>query len=1033
MAESTNYIGVAMGLDVTDLKAGITEANKQIQLANSEFKAASSGMDDWRKSTEGITAKVKQLDSVLSAQQSKLKGLQAEYEKVKEEQGENSEAARNLQIQINNQKSAVNKTEKELNNYKETLEKAEAGTIDLEDVTLKAGNAVEKAGEQAEDAGDGFTVAKGAVAGFIANGLTALVGAAKEALTSLFNLAEQTREYREDMGKLETAFQAAGKSTELATNTYKEFYSVLGEEDRSVEAVNHLAKFVDTEEDMVKWTNIAAGVWGTFGDSLPIEGLTEAANETVKTGQVTGVLADALNWAAKEGETFGITQKKNIEFTKLSEKELKNLSEAERESYEAKKEQYEAIEEYNKSVAEATSAEDKFNIALEACTTEQERQKLILDTLNGMYDEAGDLYKENNKDIIKARKATSDYTDTMADLGEEMEPVNAEVTSFKSELAKQLFPVVKNKIIPAIKGFFDKLKEHKVIDKVTKGVEWLTDNFETLVKIVGTGVTIFGLFKGVLAITSTITAVTGAVSGLTAGIGFATKAQTIWNTAMSANPIGAVLTAVGLLAGGIAALVLTQDKATTSTDLLSESQREVVTAAQEAGEAYRETKAAADEMAAAELANIDHTRELWSELQTLADANGKVKEGEEGRANFILKELNKQLGTEYSLNDGIITQYGDMKTAIDELIATKRAEILLQAYEETYTQAITKKGEAEKARAIQAQELTKQEDVVKRAFFLAEQARLREQGAIEQGFSAGQIARLKEEADELDRKAMDEAKILRNKRHDYQVTEEELNGYYRDIANYEQAHTLILEGETDKGIALLDKLGGEFQTVASTAGLAAEEQKKVLEQQVIDTEVNAQLMKAAYEQGVEGVTEEMVATAKEQADKAKEEFKAVGGDITKGIAEGAEEEEWTLTGSMKSLIDKAVTAAKNAAGIKSPSRVMRKKVGVFLGQGAGVGVLDSIPFVKKQIDKFNDYVSDNLGNVKTNAAALAYDGVGGVSVGNSGKVGNGGYTVVNAGMTVNYNGTLSRRELKRLENDNYTAIKTKLKAEGKIK
>ena len=129
---TNNYIGVAMGLDVTDLKSGLSEANKQIQLANSEFKAASSGMDDWRKSTEGITAKIKQLDSVLAMQKSKLNGLQAEYDKVAEEQGENSEAARKLKVQLNNQKSVVNTTEKELNNYKETLEKAEDGTIDLE-------------------------------------------------------------------------------------------------------------------------------------------------------------------------------------------------------------------------------------------------------------------------------------------------------------------------------------------------------------------------------------------------------------------------------------------------------------------------------------------------------------------------------------------------------------------------------------------------------------------------------------------------------------------------------------------------------------------------------------------------------------------------------------------------------------------------------------------------------------------------------------------------------------------------------------
>ena len=111
---------------------------------------------------------------------------------------------------------------------------------------------------------------------------------------------------------------------------------------------------------------------------------------------------------------------------------------------------------------------------------------------------------------------------------------------------------------------------------------------------------------------------------------------------------------------------------------------------------------------------------------------------------------------------------------------------------------------------------------------------------------------------------------------------------------------------------------------------------------------------------------------------------------------------------------------------------MREKVGVFLGQGVAAGVLDSVPYLKKRINKFNDYITDNLGNVKGNALAFAYGSAYGSNGGKSDKAGNGGYTVVNAGMTVNYNGNLSRKELKRIENDNYTAISMRLKSEGKI-
>ena len=186
----------------------------------------------------------------------------------------------------------IKKLASELNDNEKSLK-------DAQDAAEKLAGGLRKTGKSAEDAEDGFTVMRGAAADLVARGISALASACVNAVKSIAGLAESTREYREDMGKLETAFEAAGQSTDLATETYKNFYSVLGEEDRSVEAVNHLAKFVETEKDMQKWTDICAGVWGTFGDSLPIEGLTEAANETAKVGQVTGVLADAFICSAR--------------------------------------------------------------------------------------------------------------------------------------------------------------------------------------------------------------------------------------------------------------------------------------------------------------------------------------------------------------------------------------------------------------------------------------------------------------------------------------------------------------------------------------------------------------------------------------------------------------------------------------------------------------------------------------------------------------------------------------------------------------
>lgn len=386
MADNTNYIGVAMGMDVTDLKAGLSEANKQIQLANSEFKAASSGMDDWTKSTDGLTAKVKQLDTVLKAQKSKLSGLQAEYENVAKEQGENSEAARKLKVQINNQQAVVNKTQKEFDNYTETLKQAEAGTIDLEKVSLRGGKAVEKMGDGAKEAGDGFTVMKGVMANLISTGITAAISGVKNLASSFFGLAESTRETRENFNKLETGFTTANHSAADAQKTYKELYGILGDEGQATEAAAHLAQLTKNQEDLSKWTDISAGVYATFGDSLPIENLAEASNETAKTGKLTGGLADALNWA-------GVN-------------------------------------------------EEEFQAKLDAATSEQERQALITKTLNGLYSEQSDKFKELNSDIIAAREADAELSQTMAELGAIAEPIMTTLKTLATELLQEIKPFV---------------------------------------------------------------------------------------------------------------------------------------------------------------------------------------------------------------------------------------------------------------------------------------------------------------------------------------------------------------------------------------------------------------------------------------------------------------------------------------------------------------------------------------------------------------------------------------------------------------
>ena len=135
--------------------------------------------------------------------------------------------------------------------------------------------------EQAEGKAKGFSgklsSALGKAAKITAGIGAAFVGVAGGAVAALNGLAESTEEYRIEMGKLNTAFEAAGMSQETANKAYTEFFSILGETDTAVEASQLLAQLAQSEEDVAEWTRIATGVLGTFGDALPVESLIEAA------------------------------------------------------------------------------------------------------------------------------------------------------------------------------------------------------------------------------------------------------------------------------------------------------------------------------------------------------------------------------------------------------------------------------------------------------------------------------------------------------------------------------------------------------------------------------------------------------------------------------------------------------------------------------------------------------------------------------------------------------------------------------------
>ena len=507
MASNNNTTTTKFKVDISELKSAMQEAKKQVAYANSEFKAVSSSLDDWSKSSDGISAKLKQLNSNLKSQETILNEYEKTLEEVKKEYGENSKEALEYATKLNNQQAVVNKIKKELAGYEDALKEVS----EAEKIAAKTGKDVSEVladvGDEAEDAGDGFTVFKGAVATFVGNGLTALVGGLRDAATSILGLAESTREYRNEMAKLETSFTTAGHTTEAATKTYKDLYAVLGDEGQTVEAVNFLAKLATTQEDLATWTDICTGVYSQFGSSLPIESLTEAANETAKTGQLTGGLADALNWA-------GVS-------------------------------------------------EDEFQEKLDSLTSEQERAAFITETLNGLYSDSADEYRKNNKSVMEANKAQSDYADTLADMGKRIEPVTTALKTGFTDLlntALKLFGDVN------VEEFVSKLEEgfgvltNTVLPAVKEGLGWIKDNKDIIIS--GLSAIAAGFVAlGAAYFIQNFSSILSSFKAWATETKLVTAAQAALNAVQNASPIGILITLIAAVVGALVTFIATNDDA----------------------------------------------------------------------------------------------------------------------------------------------------------------------------------------------------------------------------------------------------------------------------------------------------------------------------------------------------------------------------------------------------------------------------------------------------------------------------------------
>lgn len=360
-------IGPKIGIDgEKEFRQNLNSISQQLKTLGTEMKAVTSAFDANDKSQENLANQSQVLTEQLSLQEKRIAEIQKALDHARSNYAENSNEVQRWQQAMNNAVTELNKTRSQLSKVQSEMDGASDSTQDMSDALNDVGGAAEKASGGLSS----MTVAMG---NLISSGIQAAASAVADLVSSLWNLDESTEEYRVAQGKLNTAFEAAGSNADMAAYAYGEFYKILGDTDTATEASQLLSKLTTDGEDIAYWTHIAAGVFGEFGDSLPIEGLIEASNETAKTAQVTGVLADALNWV-------GISE--------------------------------DAVNEKLASMSDAT-----------------ERADYLMNLLMDTYDASADAFWKNNEALTASREAQTKWMDTLSKLGTTVQTVKTNLIS----------------------------------------------------------------------------------------------------------------------------------------------------------------------------------------------------------------------------------------------------------------------------------------------------------------------------------------------------------------------------------------------------------------------------------------------------------------------------------------------------------------------------------------------------------------------------------------------------------------------------
>lgn len=986
-------------IDLSEFKRNIADANRQIRLVNSEFKKSTAGLDDWGKSTDGVSEKLKALNKVSELEKTKLENLQKQYELVSKEQGENSKSAQDLQIKINNQSATIAKAENQIKKFNEKLTELKAKedasktsseklkaeiesqsqkvdelkqsyinavleqgknsesakalkeellklSTSLNDNKEKYASAKSKAeeyagelkdvGDNAEDLDGSFTVAKGAMSTFVADGVEVVLDKLKEMVTDIGsvetaynNFSNQTgiqgKELQKYKGVLDDLYDdGIGDSYEDLSETLAQIVQTTKETDPSKikELANNALVLRDTfgfdVQESMRAVNMLMDQFGVSGEeafNLIVQGaqnglnknddLLDSINEYSVHYKQLGYNADEFFNSLKNGTDTG-----TFSVDKLGDA-MKEFGIRTKDTATSTDEGFQLVglnankmrKEFAKGGKSAQSATKKTLKALFSMNDQVKQNQAGVDLFGTMWEDLG-------IDGVKALMNVNGQADKTK---KSMEKINDVAYDDVDSELKVLYRTVQTKLIkPILKDF---------LPDVEDGIEWTIDNLPTIGAIAKTvGGYLLSIFIGkkVSSFATQITNLITTFSTLRSTTEGLTTAQKLLNIAQSSNPIGAIVTIAGTLVTTFMALNdLFGDNADKTSDMKSKHD-ELNTTIDDEVKKWQELKEERQKASQDNTNEFGYYETLLSELQQVTDKNGNVKKGYEERSKTITTTLSKALKLEIKNNGKVITSYDNIIKKIKKTIAIKRAEAQQSAYSDSYSEAVQNQSTEFKKMNDYQKKYQKKLGVYESEKAIAEDLTRRRGKYIKEHegteyWNDSVFQNLNENYTEASQNLEKYQKEANNAEKKYKSSQETYLGYLNTIQNYENLGKKISTGNIKEINNAVTKMTSEFKTADNATKEMLEKQKKDFQQQYAN-------YKDAIANGSPGVSQEMVNSAKLMVDKADAELKKLkkkgedaGKNAGNATAKGMADSSGKLKNSTEVVVNKAKASANNKA------------------------------------------------------------------------------------------------------------------------